>query len=154
MADRALSTSRRALLGAAASLPVLAIAPSTAAGVGDRAEWDRRLARYRSLAARAKAAAETGWFRAANDRYYRECVDPAADRKVAFARVDRAEDLYWRRCTNPMQKAAVALVVTPVPDLEALRAKIAVIRAHQLHELDSMTRDCFKVLEEDVLLVS
>jgi hypothetical protein len=36
------------------------------------ARWTRRLTRYRHLAESARAAAETGWFRAANDRYERE----------------------------------------------------------------------------------
>ena len=157
MADRALSTSRRALLGAAATLPVLALAPASAARGQlpatvpiDRSLWDERLARYRRLAAQAEAAAETGWFRAANDRYYRESADPSADRKAAFARVSRAEDLYWRRCTDPMQQAAATLALTPAPDLEALRTKLALIRTHDLQELDCMTRNCFEVLEEDV----
>ncbi|MEA3036646.1 MAG: hypothetical protein QOH04_2418 [Sphingomonadales bacterium] len=166
MAAPALSTTRRTLLGAAAGLlPAIALGeggsrpslvrpepvegpvyPSSA----DRTLWNNRLARYRRLAARAKAAAETGWFRAANDRYYRACADPTADRKTAFARVNRAEDQFWRRCTAPLQQAAVALVLTPAPDLEALRVKLAVIRAHQLHEEGSMSRDCFEVLERDV----
>jgi hypothetical protein len=115
-----------------------------------RALWDRRLAHYRRLAAAAKAAAENGWFRAANDRFYREKADPAADHKAAFARLDRAEDLYWHRCTEPMQEAAVALALTPAPHVEALRTKITVIRTHELHELECMPRDCFEVLEEDV----
>jgi SRSO17 transposase len=114
------------------------------------AEWDQRLARYHRLAARAKAAAETGWFRAANDRYYREAADPAADQEAAFARLDRAEDLYWRRCTEPLQRAAVALALTAAPDLEALSTKMTVIRTHQLHEIDCMTRNCFEVLKEDI----
>jgi len=159
MADRALSTSRRALLGAAASLPIAALPVIESAAKQSRtasppgefcAKWNDRLARYRRLAARAKVAAETGWFRAANDRYYRETADAGADRQAAFARIDRAENLFWHRCTAPMQAAAIALVLSPAPHLEALRQKIAVIRAHELHELDSMTRDCFEVLEEDV----
>ena len=157
MADRALSTSRRALLGAAASLPLLPLSPSVrpersrgAPLAADHALWKTNLARYRRLAARAEAAAETGWFRAANDRYYRESADPSADRKAAFARVSRAEDLYWRRCTDPMQQAAATLALTPAPDLEALRTKLALIRTHELQELDCMTRNCFEVLQEDV----
>jgi hypothetical protein len=112
--------------------------------------WNTRLARYHRLTARAKVGAETGWFRAANDAYNRACADPAADRNAAFARVNRAEDLYWRRCTAPLQEAAVTLVLTPAPDLEALRHKLAAIRAHQLHEEGSMDRDCIEVLEKDV----
>jgi hypothetical protein len=113
-------------------------------------EWTARLARYRRLSARAKAAAETGWFRAANDRFNRESTLPGTDGPTAFARISRAEDLYWRRCTEPLQEAAEVLVLTPAPDLEALREKLAVIRTHQLHEEGSMERDCVAVLEEDV----
>lgn len=64
--------------------------------------------------------------------------------------MSRAEDLYWRRCTDPMQQSAATLALTPAPDLEALRTKLAVIRIHELQELDCMTRNCFEVLEEDV----
>ncbi|HEX8193515.1 MAG TPA: hypothetical protein VF552_11525 [Allosphingosinicella sp.] len=79
MADRALSTSRRALLGAAAALPVVALAnPARAEPVEARFPaaaqnlWRERLQRYRRLAARTREAAETGFFRAANDCYTRE----------------------------------------------------------------------------------
>lgn len=159
MADPALSTSRRALLGAAAALPLLPLSPTVRPEPVEgrpallnelEALWHERLSRYRRLATRAKAVAETGWFRAANDRYNGECATPGGDRKAAFSCIDRAEDLYWRRCTDPMQKAAAALALTPAPDLEALRAKITVIRTHELHELECMSRNCFEVLEEDV----
>lgn len=149
MADRALSTSRRALLGAAAALPLLAVGDGTGNSSIDSTLWNDRLARYTRLFARAQAAADTGWFRAANDRYERESGE-GARRKAAFARVRRAEELYWRRCTVPMQQAAVALVLTPVPDLVALRQKLVVVRTQQLHEEGSMDRDCLEVLEGDV----
>ncbi|HEX8124465.1 MAG TPA: hypothetical protein VF548_02680 [Allosphingosinicella sp.] len=116
----------------------------------DRALWNRNLARYNRLAAQAKKAEETGWFRAANERFYREMADPGADRKAAFARMTRAESLYWYRCTAPMQEAAVALVLTPAPDLEGVRDKLTTIRTHQLYEPRSMDRDCLEVLEEDL----
>ena len=69
---------------------------------------------------------------------------------AAFRRIDKAEDAYWRRCTNPMQRAAAALVLAPAPDLIALGLKLAVIRTHQLHELDCTTCDCFERLQGDV----
>jgi hypothetical protein len=159
MADRALSTSRRALLGAAAAIPFLPLSASVQAEPVEtppfpspavQAEWNERLARYQALAARAKAAAETGWFRAANDRYYRESADPTADQEAAFTRLDRAEDLYWRRCTEPMEEAAVALVVAPAPSFAALRTKLAVIRVHQFEDSDRDTGTGLDVLEEDV----
>lgn len=150
-------TTRRRVLGAAAALPAFALpcpvraepvqAPSVPA---DRALWNERLARYLQLAARAQAAAETGWFRAANDRFYRESADPDADREAAFTRLDRAEHLYWRRCTAPLYQAAVAVVLTSVPDLEALCTKLRIMRAHHLHEPDSTERDCLEVLEADL----
>lgn len=150
------SISRRRVLGAAAAIPLLPFAPVRAEPVEapayppDRELWDRNLARYHRLAARAKKAEETGWFRAANERFYRERADPGTDRKAAFARMTRAENLYWRRCTAPMQEAAIALVLTPPPDLEALREKLTVIRAYQLYELGSMEQDCLEVMKRDV----
>ncbi len=71
-----------------------------------------------------------------------------------WRRLDAAEDAYWKRCTAPMQKAAAALALTPAPDLEALRAKIAVMREQALEELDRMPRCPLEVLEEDVARLS
>jgi hypothetical protein len=151
-------TTRRRVLRAAASIPFLPLTPVRAEPVealphGDREEWDRNLARYRNLAARAKKAEETGWFQAANERFYRGIADPNTDRKAASAQMTRAENLFWHRCTAPMQDAAVALVLTPPPDLEALRVKLTVIRAHQLHESKSMDSDCLDVLVEDIVFL-
>jgi len=96
MATKPPTTTRRALLGAAAALPVAALAspalraathPGTAKApfVPSKAthpaclergretqRWNHRLARYTRLAESAKKAAEIGWFRAANDRYNQE----------------------------------------------------------------------------------
>lgn len=167
------STTRRRVLGAAAILPVLALVPNVLTSAATQSHsaqptnalWNRRLDRYRRLATEAEQAATTGWFRAANDRYHREMAAIEALRvpriaqeenriqrlrRAAFKRIDRAEKAYWHRCTAPMQAAAIALILTPAPDLAALGTKLAVIRAHVLHELGSMTRDCFEVLEKDV----
>jgi hypothetical protein len=152
-------TTRRRVLGAAAALPALALpshviarseATRQSSATADWIIWNARLTRYRYIAARAKEAAETGWFRTANDRYYRESAEPDADREAAFTRLDRAESLYWHRYTAPLHEAAVALVLTPAPHVQALRTKIAIMRAHQLDEPGSMERECLEVLEEDV----
>jgi len=148
-------TTRRRVLRAAATIPFLPLTPVRAEPVEalpvpDREPWDRNLARYRALAARAKKAEQTGWFRAANERFYRESADPDIDRKAAFARMTRAENLFWHRCTAPMQEAAIALVVTPAPDLGALRQKLGAVRAHQFHEEGSMERCWIDVLEQAV----
>lgn len=62
-------TTRRRILRAAASIPFLPLTlvrggPVEALPLADRMAWDRNLTRYRDLAARAKRAEETGWFRA------------------------------------------------------------------------------------------
>lgn len=179
MAGREPSISRRRILGAAAALPFVAVPksvraePVEAASFSeppDKAEWTARLARYRGLAERTRAAAETGWFRAANDLYYAQCAAIAARfggeeaaaqseearalRKAAFRRVDRAEDLYWRRCTAPMQEAAIALAFTPAPHIAAVRTKIAVLRAHDLDEPDAMPRNALEVVDNDLARLS
>jgi len=172
MAGHEPSISRRRILGAAAALPFAALGAEAArvsptAGVPpDAALWDARLAAYRRLFVRAKAAAETGWFRAANDLYYRQCAEIAARfggeaaakrspeakalRKAPFRRVSRAEELYWRRCTAPMQEAAAALAFTPAPDLAAVRAKIAILRAHDLDEHEALPRPALELVDEDL----
>ena len=163
MAGREPSISRRRVLGAAAALPLMSsggaiasAAPSPSPSPSrSRRLWDRRLARYRRLAAETARAAEVGWFREANDRFDREkeaaegAPDAEALRAAAWRRMDAAEDSYWHRCTAPMQEAAAALARTAAPDLEALRDKIGVIRAVRLHELEC-GGDCFEVLEADV----
>ena len=170
MAGREPSISRRRILGAAASLPLAPLArqfpDSAPAAPASRALWRRRLAAYQRIAARAKDAAESGWFRAANDRYNSEaagvvarfgsweaaaqCEEGSRLRAAAFARVDRAEEAYWRRCTAPLQEAALALVATPAPDLPSLRTKIAVIRAHDLDEPDATPRRPIDIVDEDL----
>jgi hypothetical protein len=112
--------------------------------------WDSRLTRYRRLAESAKAAAETGWFRAANDRYNREFA--AADegqRKAAFTRVTKAENLYYDRHTAPLMRAATLLAATPAPDLAALLAKICVMQAHELQEEGALPKPALELLAED-----
>jgi hypothetical protein len=170
MAGDTPSISRRRILGAAAALPFAALAAETSRAIPatgaapDAALWNTRLAVYRRLFARARAAAETGWFRAANDLYYRQCDEIAARfggdaaaarsaearalRKAGFRRVSRAEDLYWRRCTAPMQEAAAA------PDLAAVRAKIAVLRAHDLDEHEVLPRPALELVDEDLRRLS
>ncbi len=71
-------------------------------------------------------------------------------RDAIWHRLDGAEDAYWHRCTGPLQRAAVALALTPPPNVHALRTKIAVMREQQLEELGPRVRHPLEVLEEDV----
>jgi hypothetical protein len=168
MAGREPSITRRRVLGAAAAVPIAACIPAPAllAAVPDRRLWDRRLACYRRLSARAERAATSGWFREANDRYYRDFAAAEARfgrRKEArhspegtklwdaiWGRMVDAENLYWEQCSAPMIEAAVALILTPVPDADALIAKLRVMRERELETFEDMQRHPLEVLEEDV----
>jgi len=181
MAAQEHSSTRRRVLGAAAALPVLALVglPSPAV-IASRAAarqsspdheiWNRRLARYRRLHARWKAEAESGTFRAANDRYNREHAELSArfgswaaalesDEgrplcEAAFEHLDAVENAYYDRFTAPAHRAAVLLALTPAPDLEALSTKIRVMAEHKLDEADSLERPALEVLAEDVRLLA
>jgi hypothetical protein len=167
MAGREPSITRRRVLGAAAALSIAALIPASAlTAQPGRSLWNRRLARYHRLAAQAETVATSGWFRAANDRHERDlatakvrfgsydeaqdCPEGRAVCKAIWRQIDDAEDAYWDRCTVPMQKAAVALALTPIPDLEAVRAKIAVMLAQELETLDRMPRHPLEVLLQDL----
>jgi hypothetical protein len=179
MAAQPLSTTRRALLGAAAALPIAALAGPTAAPViatqdpirgkqsSPAAEiWTRRLARYRLLHTRAKVEEETGAFRAANEAYNQVFAEmtarfgswPKALRSkagkplctAAYARITAAETAYCRQYTVPLEKAALALMRTPAPDLHALRTKIEVMRDQEVDCLDGTPSDPLEVVWADV----
>jgi hypothetical protein len=172
MAGREPSITRRRVLGAAAAVPIAACIPIPAllAAAPDRRLWDRRLTRYRWLAARAERAATSGWFREANYRYYRDVAVAEArfgSRKEAerspegtklwdaiWGRMVDAENLYWEQCSAPMIKAAVTLILTPAPDAEALIAKLRVMRERELETLEDMPRHPLELLEEDVTRLS
>ncbi|HZF96188.1 MAG TPA: hypothetical protein VEZ20_15100 [Allosphingosinicella sp.] len=155
------------LLGAGAAAAAVPDHPSPAHPSPARRLWECRLARYRRIAAEAEAAAETGWFRAANARYGRETealaarfgswkaarvsAEGGAEAEAAWRRMDEAEEAYWARCTDPMQDAAVAVALTPAPGIEAVREKIGIMRAAGLQELGRMKRDCLEVLMEDLV---
>ena len=168
MAGREPSITRRCVLGAAAAVPMAACIPAPAllaAAPGQRL-WDRRLACYRRRAARAERAAASGWFREANDRHHRDVAATEArfgSRKEAkcspegtklwdaiWGRMVDAEDLYWQQCSAPMINAAIALVLTPPPDADALIAKLRVMREREFETFEDMPRHPLEVLEQDV----
>ncbi|HEY0014232.1 MAG TPA: hypothetical protein VGB79_15420 [Allosphingosinicella sp.] len=154
------------LLAGGAAAAAVTDDPSTPLPSPARRLWACRLARHRRLAAAAEEAAETGWFRAANELYAREAAalaarfgsweaarasaEGGAEAEAAWRRMDEAEEAYWARCTDPMQDAAVSVALTPAPGIAAVREKIGVMRAAGLPELGRMKRDCFEVLMEDL----
>lgn len=179
MAAEKHSSTRRRVLGAAAALPVLALTgfPACAKGtVPERglspypnpaqAIWTRHFARYQRLHARWKAEADSGAFRAANDRYNHERAalsarfgswEKARRSRIgkrlcaaAFARIDAAEDTYYDHCTAPLHRVLARLVQTPAPDLPALLAKIEIIREHEPDLFEDAPLHSFEMLREDV----
>lgn len=176
MAAQPLSTTRRALLGAAVALPIAALAGPPVIATPDPIRgkqsspvaeiWTRRLAHYRRLHARAKAEAETGAFRAANDRHdeafaeitarygnWRKALRSKTGKPLcaaAYARIAAAESAYCRQYTVPLEKAALALMRTPAPDLQALRAKIEVMRDQEVDCFDGTPSDPLEVVWRDV----
>ncbi len=127
MAAQKHSSTRRRVLGAAATLPILALAglpaslrgtvperglsPSQRATEARRSSaealregrWNRRLARYRRLHAYWKAEAESGAFRQANDRYNRVYAELSA----RFGSWEKARK---SRIGKPLCRAAFARV--------------------------------------------
>lgn len=174
------STTRRTLLGAAATLPLAALpalAPPVIAGSEETKKsnpaatlWNRRLATYRRLAARWQTEGATGAYAAANEKYNRAYNELSARFgswmeairspigeplcRAAFAPVKVAKDAYYNDFTGPMHRAAIRLALTPAPDLPALLEKIRVIKDQELDEAASMTRPAMEVLAEDVARLS
>lgn len=178
MAAQPLSTTRRALLGAAAALPIAALAgPPVIARTPDlirgtkqsspAAEiWTRRLARYHRLLSRRDSETErnvldTAWRRHAQEveaiqaRFGSWDAAEATEEgrllcDAAFERREVAQDAYDRRCVLPTDRAALLLALTPPPDLEALLVKIRVMDRHRLDEVSSMEPPALEVLADDV----
>ena len=132
MAAEPHSSTRRRVLGAAAALPVLALAglpvPVTSSVIArsattrqsseTREKWTRRLARYQRLHARWKFEAAQGAFRAANDLYYREQAElsarfgsgrspPIENRKAPLHRRLRPRQRRRRRLLRPLHRTDV-----------------------------------------------
>ena len=135
MADKPLSTSRRALLGAAASLPFAAVVPKPAKASANltRARWTRTLAAYRRAEARVAA------FKAA------EALLPPEQREWPAVKPleDRFGDL------DSLRLAALRrLFRIPAPDLAALSLKLDLALADQAWELEGC-EGCLAAMAED-----
>ncbi|HEY1606570.1 MAG TPA: hypothetical protein VGF77_13340 [Allosphingosinicella sp.] len=147
---------------AALAGPAIAAPPTSG-----RTLWDRRLHEYRRLQALDDASNAFGPYSLAKEEYDLVCLrlgvpDTArwsseslseADRKEfheAGRTMDRKCDVYMDAYYCPAQDAAIALLLTPAPDLEAALTKIAIIKQHDLHTLTRVPRDCFEVVAEDM----
>ncbi|HEY0028726.1 MAG TPA: hypothetical protein VGC35_12725 [Allosphingosinicella sp.] len=135
MADKPLSTTRRALLGAAASLPVASVATKAAQRAPHtfHVRWSRTLAVYRRAEARVAA------FKA------EEALLPPERREWPAVKPleERFGDLDSRRL-NVLRR----LFQVPAPDLSALALKLELAVADQAWELEGC-ESCLAALADD-----
>ena len=160
-------TSRRAILGGIALAGAVAAAPSaaTASLSADRQVWNRRVAEWRKLNALMNAERKWGACSRSNEDLKRleyEMVAKHGTWQAAFASEEdgarcaafnkESDALCAAEVANyvdPADRAAIALALTPAPDLDAMLLKIAVIEEHELDNMTWMTRDVMDVLRED-----
>jgi hypothetical protein len=140
MAVEPISTTRRALLGAAASLPVAAIVPKPATANANlsRARWTRTLAAYRRAEARVAA------FKA------EEALMPPERREWPAVQPleERFGDLDSRRLATLRR-----LFRIPAPDFAALSQKLDLAVADQAWELEGCD-SCLAAMAEDARLLA
>lgn len=140
-------TDRRAFLTGMAAIPALAMTAQPAAA-SSRSTWDAAVFNWKAACITQEAYSEIGPLAEANDRY-RDDTDKLATRygsirrakanvqgkaaiEAAFARVTAVED-EGRRHYEAADRAAVQLLRTPAPDIDAVRIKIQVTKDHDLH---------------------
>ncbi|KFG90035.1 hypothetical protein BV98_002208 [Sphingobium herbicidovorans NBRC 16415] len=105
------------------------------AAFGDLAQADEvRTATLAALENEAGSSIETISGRAAQD----------ANREFRHA-----EDRYWTCFSEPVQSAARLVVLTPAPDVEALKIKLQLIREFELDLDKDMPRAPMEILVED-----
>lgn len=121
------SPSRRAVLAGAALLSLAgpALAASNEPGA-DRSAWDHACHEYRRLKLRMDAYYALGPFAWLNDDYDRAKLQEAHDPATFDAALTalRAEEDAQMQYYRPVTAAAVTLIKTPAPDLDAVTIKI------------------------------
>ena len=155
---------RRAALSALASSPLaLGGSLATAADV-DRTEWDRRLFDYQRLDASQNADADFGQYRKSEDeftmskarieraygKHFNRHPEAVAEWEKVWARLTEAEERRYQAFLLPMWEAAIALAMTPAPDLTAALYKIEVIKHEDLDNDRNMPRDPMEIVAEDM----
>lgn len=145
------NASRRALLGAAASVVVAplpfvgkigggAAAPPPPFGrspsparAGEELIWSRALAGFRAAEAEVRGFEEAG-------------------RGLGFAAAEARQAGYDALC-EAMEGALGRLLAAPAPDVAALAVKIGLVARHESVPLESC-EDCLEALERDALLLA
>jgi hypothetical protein len=168
-------TSRRGMLGAlaiatpAAAAALSQFAEPAYAGTVDRAAWDRAKFRYEARLLHQEAVEKLGYLHVATDdrktaRYIVAELSGVRDAYMVTEKshphlatriraADRANERWAKECVEPLDQAAIALLLTPAPDLEAVKFKFAMIERHELHEWTMTPRDCAEVIRKDLVRI-
>jgi len=174
------STNRRGALASLAKAAAATGALSAACAVSqcstkaegatiNRSAWDRARRNYECRRALQEAVEKFGALAQVSEKrqlvHYEvkerfgttrgDRVDAAAKRKLdaAYEAEQRVSDKWMDEYVYPTEAAAIALLLTPAPDIEALQFKMRVIEKEELHLSNATPRDCCQVLHEDVARV-
>lgn len=129
-------------------------------------EWDLRRAAYECRLVLQRADEKYGRLADAQDEKYEveyqikrqfgtlaplQIGEDAAEQLAVARRVEQEAGARWlNEMVTPTEDAAIALLLTPAPDVEAVRFKAQMIEDQELHALLKTPRDCGDVLREDI----
>lgn len=127
-------------------------------------DWDRLHHAYRLAVALYDANDAFGYTKAINNEHDRLRYDldqkygnwrkaPAVDQAAVRASLQRCNDASERSLdlyVNPADRAAIALMLTPAPDVDAVHIKIAIAAKHELDNTTGMPREPMDIIIEDV----
>lgn len=144
MADAEANPTRRSILALLTAAPAAAaLSPAAASPSPSRSEWDRRLHRYRCLAALAEAEQKFGAFAEAEAAW--------GNSRIGRAEIEAAETAIHRDYYVPLWQAALLLMRTPAPDLDAALVKISLIREHELnYDASVADGEAMAIVREDL----
>lgn len=129
----AATPSRRAMFAGMAGIAAAAAVPATAAA-SSRSEWDRRVLAYRAAELLRRADEKFGALANAMEAWL-VAKHESGDEKPsdgAFERIRTAEERHYRAYCDQVEEAAIALAMTPAPNLDAVEIKLAVIEREDL----------------------
>ena len=128
--------------------------------------WDQRKAKWQLLVALrdadnafgAHATAYRVWDevqRSAIDRFgtvprAKEDASEAKAIEAGWEALSEAETAWYSDYVHPADLAAIGLVLTPAPDLEAVLLKAKIAKDHELDNTTSMPREPMDVILDDV----
>jgi hypothetical protein len=162
----ALNPSRRGMLTAIAVGPAAIAAAPLHAPIADRALWDRRRDRFAILKALRDADEAFGRCADGNRAYdlFRRIVrerhgtndkrrvpaETQAEWDVEFEKMNASDAIFTARFCKPADLAAIELIMTPAPDLDAALLKIEIIKDFELWNTYEVPVDCMDLVSADM----